>query len=236
MRQKNLRCTREVDMREPRKMVVAEDHKILREGLISLLAGRDDIKVVGEAEDGLEAIRRVDQLQPDLVLLDLSMPRMDGLSAIREIKNRSPKTKILALTIHESEDFILEAFKSGADGYCLKDASSSELLMAIKSVLSGKRYLSPGISEKVLEGYIEGRKTLKTSSSWDTITQREKEILKMVGEGYKNREIADFLCISTKTVEKHRSNIMRKLDIHTASGLTALAIEKGLVTKPVRMP
>jgi DNA-binding NarL/FixJ family response regulator len=223
-------------MREPRRMVVAEDHKILREGLISLLAGRDDIKVVGEAEDGLEAIRRVDQLQPDLVLLDLSMPRMDGLSAIREIKTRAPKTKILALTIHESEDFILEAFKSGADGYCLKDASSSELLMAIKSVLSGKRYLSPGISEKVLEGYIEGRKTLKTSSSWDTITQREKEILKMVGEGYKNREIADFLCISTKTVEKHRSNIMRKLDIHTASGLTALAIEKGLVTKPVRMP
>jgi DNA-binding NarL/FixJ family response regulator len=220
----------------PRKIIVAEDHKILREGLISLLAGSDDIKVVGEAEDGLEAIRRVDQVRPDLILLDLSMPRMDGLSAIKEIKTRSPKTKILALTIHESEDFILEAFKSGADGYCLKDASSSELLMAIKSVLSGKRYLSPGISDKVLEGYIEGRKTLKASSSWDTITQREREILKLVGEGYKNREIADFLFISTKTVEKHRSNIMRKLDIHTASGLTALAIEKGLVTKPVRMP
>jgi DNA-binding NarL/FixJ family response regulator len=223
-------------MREPRKIVVAEDHKILREGLLSLLAGRDDIKVVGEAEDGLEAIRRVDQLQPDLVLLDLSMPRMDGLSAIREIKSRSPKTKILSLTIHESEDYILEAFKSGADGYCLKDASSSELLIAIKSVLSGKRYLSPGISEKVLEGYIEGRKTLKSSSSWNAITRREREILKMVGEGYKNKEIADFLYISTKTVEKHRSNIMRKLDIHTASGLTAFAIEKGLVTKPVRMP
>jgi DNA-binding NarL/FixJ family response regulator len=220
----------------PRKIIVAEDHKILREGLISLLAGSDDIKVVGQAEDGLEAIRRVDQVHPDLVLLDLSMPRMDGLSAIKEIKTRSPKTKILALTIHESEDFILEAFKSGADGYCLKDASSSELLMAIKSVLSGKRYLSPGISGKVLEGYIEGRKTLKASSSWDTITQREREILKLVGEGYKNKEIADFLFISTKTVEKHRSNIMRKLDIHTASGLTALAIEKGLVTKPVRMP
>ncbi len=223
-------------MGEPRKIIVAEDHKILREGLISLLAGSDDIKVVGEAEDGLEAIRRVDQVHPDLVLLDLSMPRMDGLSAIKEIKTRSPKTKILALTIHESEDFILEAFKSGADGYCLKDASSSELLMAIKSVLSGKRYLSPGISDKVLEGYIEGRKTLKTSTSWDTITQREREILKLVGEGYKNKEIADFLYISTKTVEKHRSNIMRKLDIHTASGLTALAIEKGLVTKPARMP
>jgi DNA-binding NarL/FixJ family response regulator len=223
-------------MAEPRKIIVAEDHKILREGLISLLAGSDEIKVVGEAEDGLEAIRRVDQVHPDLVLLDLSMPRMDGLSAIKEIKTRSPKTKILALTIHESEDFILEAFKSGADGYCLKDASSSELLMAIKSVLSGKRYLSPGISDKVLEGYIEGRKTLKTSSSWETITQREREILKLVGEGYKNKEIADFLYISTKTVEKHRSNIMRKLDIHTASGLTAFAIEKGLVTKPVRMP
>jgi DNA-binding NarL/FixJ family response regulator len=223
-------------MGEPKKIIVAEDYKILREGLVSLLAGNHDVKVVGEAEDGLEAIRRVDEVHPDLVLLDLSMPRMDGLSAIKEIKARSPRTKVLALTIHESEDFILEAFKSGADGYCLKDASSSELLMAIKSVLSGKRYLSPGISDKVLEGYIEGRKTLKTSSSWETITQREREILKLVGEGYKNKEIADFLYISTKTVEKHRSNIMRKLDIHTASGLTALAIEKGLVTKAVRRP
>jgi DNA-binding NarL/FixJ family response regulator len=135
----------------------------------------------------------------------------------------------LVLTVHESEEYILEVFKSGADGYCLKDASHSELLVAIKSVLSGKRFISPGISGKVLDGYLDDSETLKSSSSWDSLTQREREILKLVGEGYKNKEIADYLCISAKTVEKHRSNIMKKLDLHTASALTAYAIKKGLV-------
>jgi len=219
-----------------KRIVLAEDHRILREGLKSLLSTSEDLQIVGEAEDGLQAIRRVEECRPDLILLDLSMPRMDGISAIREIKGRFPETKILALTIHETDDYILDAFRSGADGYCLKDASHSELLMAIHSVLSGKAYFSPGISDKVLEGYIEGRKTLKSSSTWDTITEREREVLKLIGEGYKNREISDFLCISEKTVEKHRSNIMQKLDLHTASALTAYAIQKGLVTKPIKTP
>jgi len=135
----------------------------------------------------------------------------------QDIKSRFPETKILALTIHESEDYILESFRAGANGYCLKDSSHKELLNAIDSVLTGKTYLSPGVSDKVLEGYLEDRRTLKTQSSWDIITQREKEVLKLVGEGYKNKQIADCLCVSVKTVEKHRSNIMRKLDIHTAS-------------------
>jgi len=221
-------------MEQKKRVVVAEDHRILREGLKSLLSTSEDIQIVGEAEDGLEAIRRVEEYRPDLIILDLSMPRLDGISAIREIKGRYPETRVMALTIHESEDYILDAFRSGADGYCLKDASHSELLTAVRSVLSGKAYFSPGISDKVLEGYIEGRKTLKTGSTWDSITEREREILKLIGEGYKNKEISDFLCISEKTVEKHRSNLMRKLDLHTASALTAYAIQKGLVTKPVK--
>jgi DNA-binding NarL/FixJ family response regulator len=213
------------------KVVIAEDYRILREGLKFLLKSRGDIDVVGEAGDGMEAIRCVEMLHPDLLLLDLSMPKMGGLSVIKDLKVRYPETKILALTIHESEDYILETFHSGLDGYCLKEASHSELLLAIDTVLQGKTYLSPGISDKVLVGFLGERKSLKPVSSWETITQREREILKMVGEGYKNRDIADYLCISVKTVEKHRSNIMRKLDVHTASGLTAVAIEKGLVTK-----
>jgi DNA-binding NarL/FixJ family response regulator len=221
-------------MKEQKRIVIAEDHRILREGLKALLSDSDDIQVVAEAEDGIEAVRSVEKHQPDLILLDLAMPRMDGISAIKEIKSRFPETKILALTIHESEEFILETFRAGANGYCLKEAGHEELVTAIKNVLSGKTYLSSEISEKVLEGYLEDRRTLKTHSSWDTITQREKEILKLVGEGYKNKEISDYLCISVKTVEKHRSNIMRKLNIHTASGLTAYAIEKGLVTKPAK--
>lgn len=223
-------------MVEKKKIVIAEDQKILREGLKSLLSSSDDFEVVGEAEDGLNAVRCVEKFTPELLLLDLSMPKMSGISAIKEIKSQFTETKILVLTVHESEEYILEVFKSGADGYCLKEASHSELLMAIKSVLSGKRYISPGISGKVLEGYLDDRETLKSSSSWDSLTQREREILKLVGEGYKNKEIADYLCISAKTVEKHRSNIMGKLDLHTASALTAYAIKKGLVTKSVARP
>jgi DNA-binding NarL/FixJ family response regulator len=223
-------------MVEKKKIVIAEDQKILREGLKSLLSSSDDFEVVGEAEDGLNAVRCVEKFTPELLLLDLSMPKMSGISAIKEIKSQFTETKILVLTVHESEEYILEVFKSGADGYCLKDASHSELLVAIKSVLSGKRYISPGISGKVLEGYLDDRETLKSSSSWDSLTQREREILKLVGEGYKNKEIADYLCISAKTVEKHRSNIMGKLDLHTASALTAYAIKKGLVTKSVARP
>jgi len=219
-----------------KRVVIAEDHKILREGLKALLNDGDSIQIVAEAEDGIEAIRCVEKHKPDLLLLDLSMPRMGGLSVIKDIKNRFPETKILALTIHESEDYILESFRSGANGYCLKDASHKELLNAMESVLAGKTYLSPGVSEKVLEGYLEDRRTLKTKSSWDVVTQREKEVLKLVGEGYKNKEIADCLCVSVKTVEKHRSNLMRKLDVHTASALTAYAIEKGLVTRPIKTP
>jgi DNA-binding NarL/FixJ family response regulator len=220
-------------MAEKHRIVIAEDHKILREGLKSLVKSNEDFEIVAEAGDGLEAIRAVEKHHPDLLLLDLSMPRMSGISVIKDIKSRFPETKILALTIHESEDYILESFHSGLDGYCLKDANYSELLGAIHRVLEGKTYLSPSISDKVLVGFLDKQKALKSSTSWDTVTQREREVLKLVGEGYKNKEIADYLCISVKTVEKHRSNIMRKLDVHTSSGLTAIAIDKGLVTKTV---
>jgi two-component system response regulator NreC len=217
-------------MKKQYRIVIAEDHTILREGLRSLLCSDPDFDVVGEAGDGRDAIRCVEALSPDLALMDLSMPRMNGLDAIKEIKKQNPETKIIVLTVHKTEEYILSTLKAGADGYVLKDANHLELVMAIKNVLAGKRYLSPGISEKVIEGYLEGRKTLKPKSSWDTLTQREREILKLIAEGYKNKETADYLCISLKTVEKHRSNLMRKLDLHNAAALTAFAVEKGLIT------
>jgi two-component system response regulator NreC len=213
------------------RIVIAEDHTILREGLRSLLSSNPSFEIVGEAEDGREAIKCVEKFKPDLILTDLSMPRMNGMEAIKEIKRESPTTKVLVLTVHRAEEYILATFRAGADGYLLKDSTHAELVMAVKKVLSGKHYISPEISEKVIEGYLDGRRTLKTKSSWETLTQREREILKLIAEGYKSKGIADDLCISVKTVEKHRANLMEKLDLHSIQALTAFAIERGLVTK-----
>jgi DNA-binding NarL/FixJ family response regulator len=213
------------------RIVIAEDHTILREGLRALLSSNPDFEVVGEAEDGRGAIRCVEKLKPNLILTDLSMPRMNGMDAIREIKRRSRETKVLVLTVHKTEEYILATLQAGADGYLLKDSTHAELLAAVKHVLSGKHYISPGISDKVLDGYLEGRKSLKTRTSWETLTQREREILKLIAEGYKNKEIADDLCISVKTVEKHRANLMEKLNLHNVQALTTYAIGKGLVSR-----
>jgi len=218
-------------MSEKVRIVIAEDHTILREGLRSLLSSNVNFEVVGEAGDGREAIRQVKKLKPDLILSDLSMPRMNGMEAIKEIKRESPATKILVLTVHRAEEYILATFRAGADGYLLKDSTHTELLMAVKKVLSGTHYISPEISEKVIEGYIEGKKSLKSRTSWETLTQREREILKLIAEGYRNKEIAGDLCISVKTVEKHRANLMEKLDLHSIQALTTFAIEKGLVSR-----
>ena len=211
------------------QVFIVEDHQLFREGLKAMLKGRDDMEVVGEAEDGIEAVRLVRKTEPELVLLDLSMPRMGGISVMKEIKRDLPDTKILALTIHESDQFVLEAFEAGTDGYCIKDASRQELMIAIDSVLEGKTYISPDISEQVLEGYLNGRKTIKKGSRWDTVTQREREVLKLLAEGYTNKDIGDFLHISVKTVEKHRANLIGKLDLHNVAQLTAYAIDKGIV-------
>ena len=214
--------------KRPRVFIV-EDHQLFREGLKAMLNRREDIDIVGEAEDGLEAVRNIRKATPDLVLLDLSMPKMGGISVIKEVKRELPETRILALTIHESDQFVLKAFEAGADGYCIKDASRKELMLAVDSLLEGKTYISPGISDQVMEGYLTGRKKLKKTSRWDTVTQREREVLKLLAEGYANKDIADFLCISVKTAEKHRSNLIGKLDLHNIAQLTAFAIENGLV-------
>ena len=218
-------------MSEKTRIVIADDHRILREGLRALLSSDPELEVIGEAEDGLEAIRVVEKFKPGLVLMDLSMPKMNGMDAIKEIKKRSSETKILVLTVNKTDEYILATLQAGADGYVLKDSTNVELGMAIKNVLSGKFFFSPGISGRVIKGYLQNKRPLKPSTPWDTLTSREKGTLKLIAEGYKSKEIADFLCISVKTVEKHRGNLMKKLDLHNASALTTLAIEKGLITK-----
>ena len=213
------------------RIVLADDHTILREGLRALLSADPDFEIIGEAGDGREAVRCVEKLGPDLLLMDLSMPRMSGMDAISEIKKRYPQSKIIALTVHKTEEYLLSTLQAGVDGYVLKDATHDELVMAIHNVMAGKRYLSPGISEKVIEGYLDGKEDSLAASSWQKLSQREREVLKLIAEGYKNKEIAEDLCISLKTVEKHRANLMKKLDLHNAAVLTVYAMEKGLVSR-----
>jgi len=172
-------------MKKKYSVVIAEDHTILREGLKALLNSSEDLIVIGEAKDGLDAIRCIKEKAPDIALVDISMPKMGGISVIKEIAGKVPGTRILALTMHREEDYAVNVFLAGANGYCLKTSNHKELLFAIRTVLSGKTYASPEISYKILEGYIENKRRLKTKSSFDTLTQRELEILKLVGEGYR---------------------------------------------------
>lgn len=212
-----------------KRVLLVEDHTLLRAGLRALLAQDREIEIVGEADNGRDAVRMIDMLLPDLVLTDISMPGMNGIEAIIDIKRRYPNTRILVLTIHKTDEYIHESLRAGADGYILKDASQDELRAAIRSVLSGKTYLSPDISANVINGYLGTSNPSNPSSNWDTLTHREREVLKLVAEGHPNKYIANYFCLSIKTVEKHRSNLMKKLDLHNASSLTAYAIEKGLL-------
>jgi DNA-binding NarL/FixJ family response regulator len=218
-------------MTSKHRIVLVEDHTILREGLRSLLHEHHNLEVTGEAADGRSGIRLILSQRPDLVLMDLSMPKMNGFEAIREIKKTEPGIKIIALTVHNTEEYILMTLQAGADGYVLKYATHDELIMAIRQVLSPKRFLSPSVSGKVIEGYLEGKKNTAPQTQMDTLTQREREVLKLIAEGYKNKDVANFLCISLKTVEKHRANLMRKLDLHNTSALTLYAVERGIVLR-----
>ncbi len=211
-----------------KRIIIAEDATIVREGLRLILSANPDYLVVAEATNGLEAVSLAQKHKPDLILMDLSMPRMNGMTAIWEIKKENPQIKILVLTVHKSDEFIAAALEAGADGYILKDAGRLELMLAVKSVLEGKNYISPGITETLIHGYL-GSQTTRPRTLAATLTHREREILKLIAEGLKSREIGDLLCISIKTVEKHRENIMQKLDIHNLPALTSFAIDNGLV-------
>ena len=219
------------------RILLADDHTIMREGLRALLESGDSFEVVGVAENGRDAVQSACVLKPDLILIDLAMPQMDGLSAIRELKRRSVEARILVLTMHKTEEYIRAALQAGASGYVLKDASRAELLMAIRSVLSGKMYISPAVADRVVLGYLNrDRTTAPVQSLADTLTAREKQVLKLIAEGRRNREIAAYLFVSVKTVEKHRANLMGKLNLHNTAALTAFALENTLAQNAVADP
>ena len=221
----------------PIQILLAEDHAIFRQGLKSLLSTDEHLTVVGEASDGLQAVRLATELSPDLVIIDLSMPGTNGTEAIPKIKRRLENTKIIALTAHNAEEYVRATLQSGASGYVLKEDSHQDLMTAINSVMAGKVYLSPGICKGVVSGFLSGANestaaTAKptTKITWDTLTLREREILKLIAEGNSNKDMATYLHISAKTVEKHRANLMRKLGAKSAADVTAFAIREGLLS------
>ncbi len=215
------------------KVLLAEDHTIVRKGLRALLDQEVDIEVVDEAEDGREAVQKVEQLQPDIVLMDISMPSMNGLEATRQIKKRFPEVKVIILTVHTNEEYIFEILQAGASGYLIKKAAPKELISAIQAVYKGNSFLSPVISKKVVDKLIQKGKLKKGMRSFDLLTDREREILQLIAEGHSNREISELLYISLKTVETHRLHLMQKLDLHTTADLTRYAINKGIIDSEI---
>ncbi len=208
-------------------IVVADDHKIVREGLVKLLESRDDFEVIGEASDGEEAVQMVMEKQPDVVLMDIWMPRLSGIDATRRIGKRGSSAKILVLSMHESRTYVEEVLRAGAAGYIVKNSASTDLLHAIDAVRSGASYLSPAITQQVVDAI--ARPGDSSPSGVSMLTDREREVLQLIAEGLSSKEIANMLGVSLKTVDSHRSNLMEKLDIHKVSGLVRFAIRAGLV-------
>jgi len=212
------------------RVLVADDHSLVREGISAFLKYSEDIEVVAEAADGIEAIEKTKKHRPDIVLLDISMPRLGGYEAALEIKKFDPGIKILVLTQYDDKEYITRFLKAGASGYLLKRAVGSDLVTAIRAVKGGETYLYPAIATKVVDSLL-GKGDMGQEGSYENLTDREKQLLKLIAEGYKNKQISNDLCISVKTVEKHRANLMEKLDLHNVQALTTYAIEKGLVSR-----
>ncbi|TMV48099.1 response regulator transcription factor [Paenibacillus mesophilus] len=212
------------------RIMVVDDHAVVRSGLMSLLDGKDRLQVVGEAADGDEAIARAAQLRPDVVLMDLSMPHgKDGLTATKELKKELPDTAVLILTMHDDEEYLFRAIQAGASGYILKSAPHDELVAAIRSVATGDAYLYPSATKRLMGEYMEKVKNGENAGTYEALSDREKEILAWTAKGYSNKEIAEHLIISVKTVESHKSNLMEKLGLKTRPELVKFALKKGLL-------
>jgi two-component system response regulator NreC len=210
------------------RVLLAEDHTIVRKGLRSLLDDEADIEIVGEAEDGQQTIELVQRLLPDVVLMDITMPVLNGLEATRHIKKLFPQVKVLVLTVHSSEEYIFQILRAGASGYVVKQAAVSELVQAIRSVYQGNSFLSPSISRQAIEAY--GRRAKAMEDKHDRLTDREREVLQLIAEGHTNHEIAQLLHVTVKTVEAHRAHLTEKLNLRSTAELTKYALRKGMIS------
>lgn len=211
------------------RILLADDHTILRAGLRMMLNAQPDMEVIGEAQDGKQAINATIHLQPDIVLMDITMPDMGGIEATRQIKRIAPEVKVLVLTMHENDEYVFQALRAGASGYILKEAADTELITALHVLRSGQFYLSPSAQSVIVGDYLQRVHTGEEKDSYNNLTEREKEILKLVAEGYTNNQIAERLVISPKTVDTHRTHVMDKLNLHSRAELVKYAMRRGLL-------
>lgn len=211
------------------RLLLADDHAVVRSGLRLLLESQPDMVIIGEAENGEEAIRRTKELGPDVVLMDIEMPGMNGIEAARQIKAQSPRTAVLALTMYEDDQYFFEMLRAGASGYVPKRAAPDELASAIRAVSRGEVFLHPSLAGRLVQDYLQRRDVEVQEQAAGDLTPREQEVLTLIAQGLSNNEIADQLVISAKTVDRHRENIMRKLNLHNRVELVRYAIEKGLI-------
>jgi len=217
------------------RILLADDHDVVRSGLRALLRTSPDFAIVGEAVDGEEAVRMTQETKPDVVIMDISMPNLDGIAATKVIKDKLPDVKVVILTVHEDEEYAYQVLRAGASGYVLKNAGKKDIFKAIESAVSGQRFFSPGISNIIVESFIKRAneqpkvEPQPVSTSDQPLTKRELEVLKYIALGHTNRQIAEALFLSFRTVNTHRANIMQKLDIHETAGLVRYAISIGLV-------
>ena len=210
-------------------VLLADDHTILRAGLKMMLNAQPDIEVIGEASDGRQAINEAQRLQPDVIIMDITMPDCNGIEATRQVKRLLPETRVLVLTMHENEEYLFQMLRAGASGYMLKEAADTELISAIRVVSSGRFYLSPSAQSMMVSDYLQRVRTGEERDSYSALTEREREILKLVAEGHTNNQIAERLFISPKTVDTHRTHIMDKLNLHSRAELVKYAMRRGLL-------
>jgi two-component system response regulator NreC len=218
-------------MSQPVKILICDDHELFREGLKAILRDETGIEVVGEARDGREALEKAARLRPDLVLMDMEMPNLNGIEATRRIRQAHPNVKVLILTMYGEEELVARCLEAGASGYVLKDVPATQLLYAIRAVHRGGKYMSPEALKGIVERYVDGSKPAGTS--YDLLTGREREVLKLLAEGLSTKEVAARLGLSAKTIDVHKTNLMRKLDIHGRAELIRWAIQNKLVRLPM---
>ena len=211
-------------------ILLADDHTVVRQGMIKLLEGEENLKVIGEAKDGREAVTKVEQLKPNVVLMDISMPLLNGIEATRQIKRISPQTKVIILSMHSHDRFIGELLTLGASGYLVKDSTGADIIKAINAAMKGDTYLSPSISRMVIENYVSLKKVKSSREElYSKLSNREREVFQMIAEGRSTKEISQILFVSISTVKTHRSHIMDKLQLGNLSQLIQFAIELGIV-------